>query len=60
MRAIALIPWSAEDAAHAKQDTVIGGLTTIVPPVSEVMITAGILYGITSETEGQAYNSLCQ
>jgi hypothetical protein len=53
--------WSAEDAAHAKQDALIGGLSvTVAPPVSVVMLSTAGVYGTASEVEGQAYKAICQ
>jgi len=53
--------WSAEDAKHAKQDALIGGLTVAVaPPVSVVMLGTAGVYGTSSAVEEQAYNAICQ
>jgi hypothetical protein len=53
--------WSAEDAAHAKQDAVIGGLAvTVAPPVTAVLIPTAGVYELSSKVEDQAYNSICQ
>jgi hypothetical protein len=53
--------WSAEDAAHAKQDALIGALSVAVaPPVGEVMLPTAGLYETTSKVEEQGYSSICQ
>ena len=53
--------WSGEDAEHAKQDSLIGGLAvTVAPPVSVVMLGTAGVYEIASKVEEETYNAICQ
>jgi len=54
--------WSAEDAKHAEQDLLLGGLTAaVLPPVGTTLVATAGVYETTSKVESTIYkSSICQ